>query len=121
MSMLRNDAARVSNNHIRTYFIIWRLLVEIDALLFELATILEAGDLANRHPPQLRTHDRFGKRIDEVEFHPSYHELMQHVFGNGMHSIGWRNDKPGGHVAHAAMVYMMAQVETGVCCPAAMT
>ncbi len=45
MSMWGNDAARVSNNHIRTYFIIWRLLVEIDALLFELATILEAGDL----------------------------------------------------------------------------
>jgi hypothetical protein len=45
MSVWRNDTARISNNHIRTHFIIWRLGVEIDALLLELATILEAGDL----------------------------------------------------------------------------
>jgi putative acyl-CoA dehydrogenase len=85
------------------------------------AELLHAGDLANRYPPELHTHDRFGHRIDEVRFHPAYHQLMQHVFGSGMHSIAWTGKAPGAHVAHAAMVYMMAQTETGVCCPAAMT
>ncbi|MDH3713789.1 MAG: acyl-CoA dehydrogenase family protein [Gammaproteobacteria bacterium] len=83
--------------------------------------LLEAGNLANRCPPELHTHDRFGHRIDEVRFHPAYHQLMQHVFGSGMHSIAWTQKTTGAHVAHAAMVYMMAQTETGVCCPAAMT
>jgi len=85
------------------------------------AELLHAGNLANRHPPELHTHDRFGYRIDEVEFHPAYHQLMQHVFGSGMHSLAWTAKTSGAHVAHAAMVYMMAQTETGVCCPAAMT
>ena len=85
------------------------------------AELLDAGHLANRYPPELRTHDRFGHRIDEVAFHPAYHQLMQHVFGSGMHSVAWTAKDPGAHVAHAAMVYMMAQAETGVCCPAAMT
>lgn len=85
------------------------------------ARLIEAGDLANRHTPELRTFDRAGHRLDEVEFHPAYHELMQHCFGSGMHSIAWTEKRPGAHVAHAAMVYLMAQVETGVCCPVAMT
>ena len=85
------------------------------------AGLLQAGDQANRYTPELRTHDRFGHRVDEVHFHPAYHQLMQHAFGSGMHSLAWTAEKPGAHVAHAAMVYMMAQTETGVCCPAAMT
>ncbi len=84
------------------------------------AELLRAGALANEHPPRLHTHDRFGQRIDEVEFHPAYHQLMRHVFSSAMHSIAW-TEHQGGHVAHAAMVYLMAQTETGVCCPAAMT
>ncbi|MDH3450968.1 MAG: acyl-CoA dehydrogenase family protein [Gammaproteobacteria bacterium] len=85
------------------------------------AELLEAGNLANRYPPELHTHDRFGHRLDEVRFHPAYHQLMQHVFNSGLHSLAWTAERPGAHVAHAAMVYMMAQTETGVCCPAAMT
>src|ERR671939_1894226 len=56
---------------------------------------LEWGRLANEHPPQLRTHDRFGNRIDEVEFHPAWHELMHHAVGHGMAALPWREPGPG--------------------------
>ena len=71
-------------------------------------------------PPVLRTHDRYGHRVDEAEFHPSYHALMALGMKHGQHSIAWEG-QPGGHVAHAAMLYMMYQVEAGVCCPLTMT
>ena len=50
--------------------------------------------LANAHPPQLRSHDRFGRRIDEVEFHPSYHALMELATGAGLHGTPWRAPTP---------------------------
>jgi putative acyl-CoA dehydrogenase len=81
---------------------------------------LEHGRLANAVPPVLRTHDRYGHRVDEAEFHPSYHALMALGMKHGQHSIAWEG-QPGGHVAHAAMLYMMYQVEAGVCCPLTMT
>lgn len=83
--------------------------------------VLKAGELANRFPPQLKTFDRFGQRIDEVEFHPAYHELMQLGLGAGIHSIAWNRDSRGGHVAHAALEYLLVQSEAGVCCPITMT
>jgi len=77
---------------------------------------------ANRHPPELRTHDRFGHRIDLVEFHPAYHELMGLVFGTEAHSFAWKHqDKPGAHVARAALSYIWNQGENGICCPMGMT
>ncbi|HET9068721.1 MAG TPA: acyl-CoA dehydrogenase family protein [Amaricoccus sp.] len=79
-----------------------------------------AGRLANRNPPELRLFDRAGRRLDEVAFHPAYHELMAFGIGAGYPSIGWTGGA-GGHVAHAAMVYMLSQVEPGVCCPMTMT
>ncbi|HRO10246.1 MAG TPA: acyl-CoA dehydrogenase family protein [Amaricoccus sp.] len=79
-----------------------------------------AGRLANRHPPELRLFDRGGRRLDEVAFHPAYHELMAFGIGAGYPSIAW-TEGTGGHVAHAAMVYMLSQVEPGVCCPMTMT
>ena len=76
---------------------------------------------ANRYVPELRTHDRFGNRIDMVEFHPSWHELMAMVRGEGVHSLGWTETLPGAHVARAGLAYLWAQGEAGVGCPAVMT
>lgn len=76
---------------------------------------------ANRHLPELRTHDRFGHRQDVVEFHPAYHELMGLVYSCGTHSFAWSHDKPGAHVARATLSYLWNQGENGVCCPVGMT
>jgi putative acyl-CoA dehydrogenase len=85
------------------------------------AEILALGDLANRNSPVLHTFDRYGHRIDEVEFHPAWHELMTLAVGQGLHSGPWADPKPGAHVARAAGVYLMCQVEAGVQCPVTMT
>jgi putative acyl-CoA dehydrogenase len=79
------------------------------------------GDLANRNSPILHAFDRYGHRIDEVEFHPAWHRLMALAVGQGLHSAPWADPKPGAHVARAAGVYMMCQVEAGVQCPVTMT
>jgi putative acyl-CoA dehydrogenase len=82
---------------------------------------LEWGVLANEHPPALHTHDRFGRRIDEVEFHPSWHALMELGVGAGLHALSWREPVPGAHVARAAMFVTFSQVEAGTGCPLSMT
>ena len=72
--------------------------------------------------PELRTHDRFGNRIDVVEFHPAYHELMGLIYGTQAHSFAWTHrDERGAHVARAALSYMWNQGENGICCPMGMT
>jgi putative acyl-CoA dehydrogenase len=76
---------------------------------------------ANRHLPELRTHDRFGHRVDVVEFHPAYHELMGLIFGSETHAFAWTHDRPGAHVARAALSYLWNQGENGICCPMGMT
>lgn len=76
---------------------------------------------ANRHLPELQTHDRFGQRVDLVEFHPAYHELMSLIFGCEAHSFAWTHERPGAHVARAALSYLWNQGENGVCCPMGMT
>jgi putative acyl-CoA dehydrogenase len=85
------------------------------------AQTLRLGVEANEKPPELRTHDRFGNRIDEVEFHPAWHELMRLSVGRGLHALPWRDPKPGAHVARAAMFMLTSQVEAGVGCPISMT
>lgn len=80
----------------------------------------EAGRLANRHPPELRLFDRGGRRLDEVTFHPAYHQLMHLGLQHGYAGLPWEGAR-GGHATHAAMLYQMAQVEPGVCCPMTMT
>jgi putative acyl-CoA dehydrogenase len=82
---------------------------------------IDWGFQANANPPQLRTHDRFGNRIDEVEFHPAWHELLQVAVGHGLHAIPWREPRPGAHVARAAAFYIWSQVEGGHGCPVSMT
>ena len=79
------------------------------------------GREANENPPQLRTHDRFGNRIDEVEFHPAWHELMKAGIGFGLHAAPWAEPRPGAHVARAAKFICFSQAEAGVGCPISMT
>jgi putative acyl-CoA dehydrogenase len=72
---------------------------------------------ANRHLPELRTHDRFGNRIDIVEFHPAYHELMALIYGTQAHSFAWtHHGQPGGNVVRGALSYIWNQGENGICC-----
>jgi putative acyl-CoA dehydrogenase len=80
----------------------------------------ERGRLANEHPPVLRTHDRYGFRIDEVEFHPAWHELMDTAVSYGLHAAPWATDRPGAHVARAAKFYVW-RVDAGHGCPISMT
>src|SRR5436305_7260145 len=75
---------------------------------------------ANKNPPQLRSFDRYGQRIDEVEFHPAYHQLMALGIGAGVSSAAW-SGAGAGHILHTALEFLMAQVEPGVCCPMTMT
>jgi putative acyl-CoA dehydrogenase len=82
----------------------------------------EWGETANRFPPELRTHDRYGHRIDEVSFHPSYHNLLRMAVRSGISGGGvWDDPKPGAHVARAAALMIWSQVDAGHTCPASMT
>jgi putative acyl-CoA dehydrogenase len=83
--------------------------------------ILRLGDLANRHLPELNTHDRFGNRIDFVEFHPSWHELLRLLRKEGLHALPWMQPETGAHVARAAGYFMHSQIEAGSLCPTTMT
>ncbi|CAN7467159.1 isovaleryl-CoA dehydrogenase [Phenylobacterium sp. LjRoot219] len=85
------------------------------------ADVIAAGIQAERHPPTLRTFDRFGRRRDEVEFHPAWHRLLALGVAEGLHTGPWAEPEPGAHVARAAAFYMLGQVEAGVQCPLAMT
>ncbi|MCX7893786.1 MAG: acyl-CoA dehydrogenase family protein [Burkholderiales bacterium] len=78
------------------------------------------AEAANRFTPQLRSHDRWGNRVDTVEFHPAYHELMGLAFGAGLHSLAW-TAPAGGFVARAALNYLWNQGENGISCPVTMT
>eukprot|EP01135_Chromosphaera_perkinsii_P003500 Nk52_evm26s245 gene=Nk52_evmTU26s245 len=87
---------------------------------------LEHGRLANAHPPLLKAYDRYGNRINEAEFHPSYHSLMKFAMENKIHCLPWSREeeseeRPGSHVSRSALMYMLNQVESGVCCPISMT
>src|SRR5438034_8195979 len=82
---------------------------------------LRWGFEAITHPPVLRTHDRYGHRIDEVEFHPAWHELLRLAVGHELHALPWRDPRPGAHVARAALFFVLAQVEAGHGCPISMT
>jgi putative acyl-CoA dehydrogenase len=79
------------------------------------------GVEANEHPPVLHTHDRFGRRRDEVEFHPAWHELMRAGVEQELHALPWRTDQPGAHVARAATYVCSGQAEAGFGCPITMT
>jgi putative acyl-CoA dehydrogenase len=82
----------------------------------------EHARAANVHPPELRTHDRFGRRIDEVVFHPSYHALMACAMGHGLHATPWAPGAArGGHLRRAAGFMLFTELEPSVLCPISMT
>src|SRR3954451_7544277 len=81
----------------------------------------EWGRQANDVPPVLQSRDRYGRRIDEVEFHPAWHRLMEVAVGNGLHASSWVDDRPGAQVARAAAFSVWSQVEGGHGCPISMT
>jgi putative acyl-CoA dehydrogenase len=98
-----------------------------EAELHELGTLAgtastqEHARLANVHKPLLRTHDSRGHRVDEVEFHPSWHHLMSTAVSHGLHAAPWADGRPGAHVARAAKFLVWTQAEAGHGCPISMT
>ncbi len=98
-------------------------LPELDELgaLAGSAAAQELGRLANENEPVLHTHDRYGHRVDVVEYHPAYHELMRTSLAHGLHSGPWADPRPGAHVARAAKVIVWYQVDAGHICPVSMT
>ena len=85
------------------------------------AETLELGNLANKNLPVLKTHDRFGNRLDVVEFHPAYHELMRIGIENETHSLAWTSERAGAFVARSVLAYLKQQVDEGTSCPLTMT
>jgi putative acyl-CoA dehydrogenase len=79
------------------------------------------GRLANENKPVLHTHDRYGNRIDEVEFHPAWHQLMRLGVEHELHSLPWTSTEPFAHTARAAMYVTAMQAEAGFACPITMT
>jgi putative acyl-CoA dehydrogenase len=83
---------------------------------------IERGEAANANLPQLRTHDRYGNRIDEVRYHPAYHDITATAVAHGLHAAPWRDDAPqGAHVARAAKSILWTRVDAGHLCPMSMT
>ncbi|PJM97423.1 acyl-CoA dehydrogenase family protein [Streptomyces sp. CB01373] len=82
------------------------------------AQVQEWGAQADENPPRLRTHDRYGHRVDEVEFHPAWHRLLGKGVSAGL-TAAW--NRPAGHVRRAAAFLMWTQIEAGTCCPLSMT
>lgn len=82
--------------------------------------VQDLARLANKHLPELKTHDRFGNRIDWVEFHPSWHELMSLAWTHEVPNLAWRTNMPNGHYARAVLSYVWNQVEQGTACPTGM-
>ncbi|MGQ0840783.1 acyl-CoA dehydrogenase family protein [Actinokineospora sp.] len=100
------------------------VVASLSALAVEAGSALarEHGRLANEHPPVLRTHDRYGHRVDEVEFHPSWHWLMARAVAHGLHAAPWAPDAgPHAHLRRAAAFTVWSQVEGGHGCPISMT
>jgi putative acyl-CoA dehydrogenase len=95
-------------------------LVRLGELAGKRETIALGFD-ANEHPPELRTHDRFGNRIDEVRFHPAWHALMQHASRAGLGGAPWRQRSGRPHASRAAKFFVWGQVESGHGCPLSMT
>jgi putative acyl-CoA dehydrogenase len=85
------------------------------------AHVQDLARQANRHIPELRTHDRFGNRVDRIDFHPAWHELMALAIAQETHSLAWTEPRPGAQVARAGLSYLWNQAENGICCPLGMT
>jgi putative acyl-CoA dehydrogenase len=86
-----------------------------------MADVMEWAALANEYPPVLHTHDRYGRRLDEVRFHPAWHNLMRLAVERGIHNLPWAGPRPGAHVARAALAMLALENEAGHVCPLSMT
>ncbi len=84
------------------------------------AEMWEMAAAIHRHTPELHSHDRYGRRIDCVEYHPAYHTVIGRALKAGTSAAPWRSE-PCGHTLHAALEYLLAKVEPAVCCPVTMT
>src|SRR5919205_1877797 len=82
---------------------------------------LEHSERAERNEPVLRSHDRYGNRVDEVELDPSWHWLLRQAIEREIHSLPWREPQPGAHVVRGALMFLWSQADAGVMCPASMT
>ena len=82
---------------------------------------IEWGFQANANKPRLHTHDRYGHRVDLIEYHPAYHQLMSVAIENGIHALPWTQPGTGANVTRAALFYLQTQVEAGHLCPVTMT
>ncbi len=82
---------------------------------------IRLGFEANDNPPKLKTHDRFGNRVDQVEFHPSWHKLLENAVASGVHALPWTEERPGAHSVRTAMSLTGGQIEAGHGCPLKMT
>jgi putative acyl-CoA dehydrogenase len=85
------------------------------------ADMIALGAAANRNPPTPKLFDTAGRRRDEVEFHPAYHELMAYLKRHGVAAGPWAHPAPGAHVKRAALFMMYAEIEDGTLCPTTMT
>tara|TARA_Y100000031_G_scaffold2298_1_gene2791 strand:+ start:87 stop:1754 length:1668 start_codon:yes stop_codon:yes gene_type:complete len=83
--------------------------------------IFELAEQANRYSPEIKAYDRYGMRVNQVIYHPAYHDLMRLAIENQIPSFAWNHTGPGAQVGHMALSYMFNQVEGGVMCPMAMT
>ncbi len=83
--------------------------------------LLEAGFRANENLPELKLFDRYGHRIDEVEFHPAYHRSMELAKAHDLHGLTWREPREGAQVVRSALCYVHNQFEAGTMCPITMT
>ena len=84
------------------------------------AAMQEHARLANLHKPALHSHDRFGRRADQVEFHPSYHALMSSALRHGLHGAPWSRPA-GAHVERAAAFMLFTELEPSILCPVSMS
>ncbi len=85
------------------------------------AAVFDKADQANKYVPEIKPFDRYGMRINQVEFHPAYHDLMAVAIENEVPNFAWNHPQPGAQVVHAALTYMFNQAEGGVLCPMAMS
>jgi putative acyl-CoA dehydrogenase len=91
----------------------------LGALVWTPGTLQTVRD-AHRHLPELRTLDRVGNRIDAVDYHPAWHQLMSLAFGHGVHALAWTAGQPGSHLARAVLSYLWNQVDGATACPTGM-
>jgi putative acyl-CoA dehydrogenase len=83
--------------------------------------MMRLGFEANEHKPRLKLFDRYGHRLDEVEFHPAYHRVMALGMAHGVHAFGWNHAQSGAHVVRAGLTFLHNQAEQGTSCPLTMT